>query len=392
LSDTQVSTFVYDALDTIVQWGQRPEPHPFGRLTLKGERRMSRAGGLRATGVLVAAVMLAMIFVVVVAGAEPADAAFPGKNGKIAYSKFNVRQDFPAILTINPDGSEPARLGPGYAPSWSADGAKVVFEKFSGDGEEEFNSDIYVMNADGSGVEQVTSGAAYDHSPAFFPSGDKIAFIRDSRRHGTDIFTINLDGTGRTNLTDSPTFFEESLAVSPEISPGEVKIAYSRYSWSSDIFVMNSDGTDTQRLTRTGRVDEFEPEWSPDGKKIAFTSYRFNFVEMGDAEEGKAFEPATIESEAAASEEAVEEEEEVEVSVMNADGTDRKDLTRSPAYDTSPAFSPNGTRIAFTRGTFSRRSEESDIFVMQADGTRVRQVTDTSRAFEWGPDWQPLVP
>ena len=51
-----------------------------------------------------------------------------------------------------------------------ADGNKVVFENFTGEGEEEFNQDIWVMNADGSGVEQITSGRAYDHSASFFPS------------------------------------------------------------------------------------------------------------------------------------------------------------------------------------------------------------------------------
>ena len=340
---------------------------------------MSRVGHLRATGVLVAAVMLAMILLIVVVGARPADAAFPGKNGKIAFTKGS------GIFTMNPDGSEPDRLGPGYSPSWSADGTKVVFEKFSGDGEEEFNSDIYVMNADGSGAEQITSGRAYDFSPSFFLSGDKIAFVRESPRNGTDIFTKDLTTNELTKLTDDPGFYEESLAVSPD----GTKIAYSRYNRSSEIFVMDSDGTDTQNLTRTGRIDEFEPDWSPDGAKIAFTSYRFNFVELGDAEEGKDFEPATIANEAATSEDTVEEK--VEVSVINADGTDREDLTSSPAYDASPAFSPNGNRIAFTRMTFSRRSEESEIFVMRADGTGVRQLTDT-RAFEWGPDWQPLIP
>lgn len=345
---------------------------------------MSRVGHLRTTGVLVAAVMLAMILVVVVAGARPADAAFPGKNGKIAFSKDNFRQGSSGIFTINPDGSEPDRLGPGYSPSWSADGAKVVFERFSGDGEEEFNQDLYVMNADGSGVEQITSSRGYDFSPSFFPTGDKIAFIRDSPRNGTDVFTMNLDGTGLTKLTDDPGFYEESLAVSPD----GTKIAYSRYNRSSEIFVMNADGSNRQNITTTGRVDEFGPDWSPDGAKIAFTSYRFDFVMMGDAKEGKAFEPATIESEAAAPD---EPQEDVEVSVMNADGTDREDLTSSSAFEASPAFSPNGNRIAFVKATFSRRSEESDVFVMRADGTGVRQLTDT-RAFEWGPDWQPLVP
>ena len=342
---------------------------------------MSKAVRFRATGVLAAAVMLAMTLLVV-AGSKPADAAFPGRNGKIAFSKENFRQGSSGIFTINPDGSGSTRIGSGYSPSWSADGEKVVFEDVTGDGEEEFNQDIYVMNADGSGVDQITSSRAYDFSPSFFPSGDKIAFIRDSPRNGTDIFTINLDGTGLTKLTDDPGFYEESLAVSPD----GTKIAYSRYNRSSEIFVMDADGSNVENLTRTGRVDEFGPDWSPDGQKIAFTSYRFDFVRSGDAEEGRAFVPQAIESEAAASE---EPREDVEISVMNADGTDRKDLTNSSAFDASPAFSPNGNRIAFSRLTFSERSEEGDIFVMRADGSGVKQLTDT-RAFEWGSDWQPI--
>lgn len=330
---------------------------------------------------MLAGPLLAMGMLVLVAGAGPAEATFPGKNGKIAFVKDNYRQSTSGIFTINPDGSAESRLRSGSSPSWSADGHKVVFERFGGD-DGDFDLDIYVTNAGGGGLRQVTSGSAYDHSPSFFPDGQKIAFIRDSPRHGTDIFTINLDGTQLSKLTNSATFYEESLAVSPD---GE-KIAYSRYNMSSDIFVMNSDGTDTQNLTKTGRVDEFGPDWSPDAQKIAFTSYRFNFVEAGEAAEGEAFAPEALAREAQASQ---EPEVSAEISVMNADGTERRDLTSGPAFDVYPAFSPNGAKIAFIRATFSRRSERSDIFVMRANGARKKQLTDT-RAFEWGPDWQPI--
>jgi Tol biopolymer transport system component len=343
---------------------------------------MSKVSHSGTTSVLAATVMLAVVVLVLVAG--PAEAAFPGANGKIAFVKENFRQGTSGIFAMNPDGSETDRLGSGYTPSYSADGQKVVFERFSGESEEDFDQDIWVMDADGSDTQQVTSSPAYDHSPSFFPEGDKIAFIRDSRRNGTDIFTINLDGTGLEKITDSAAIYEETLAVSPEGS----KIAFSRYNRSSDIWVMNADGTDPQNLTRTGRVDEFGPDWSPDAQKIAFTSYRFNFfVEGGTSAEGReAFAPEALERDARASE---EPEEDVEVSVMDADGGNRQDLTSGPAFDAYPAFSPNGTRIAFTRMIFDDRTEKSDLFVMRADGTRKRQLTDT-RAFEWGPDWQPI--
>jgi len=347
---------------------------------------MSKVSRFGPKTVLAVTVMLAVVVLVLVAGAGRAGAAFPGANGKIAFVKENFRQGSSGIFAMNPDGSETDRLGSGYSPSWSADGQKVVFERISGESEEDFDQDIYVMNADGSGLEQITSSRAYDFSPSFFPDGSKIAFVRDSPRNGIDIFTKKLDGTGLlTKLTDDAGFYEESLAVSPDGN----KIAFSRYTRSSEIWVMDSDGTtDPVNLTKTGRIDEFGPDWSPDGSKIAFTSYRSNLSGGGGAlSQGEALAPEALSREAAASQ---EPEEDLEISVMNSDGTERKNLTDSKAISVLPAYSPNGNRIAFSRVTFSEtRGERGDIFVMRADGTGVRQLTDT-RAFEYGADWQPL--
>jgi dipeptidyl aminopeptidase/acylaminoacyl peptidase len=154
---------------------------------------------------------------------------------------------------------------------------------------------------------------------------------------------------------------------------------------------MGSDGADPQNLTRTGRIDEFGPDWSPDGSRIAFTSYRFDFViEGGASARGReAFSPEALTREARAPE---QPQEDAEISVIDSDGGNRRDLTSGPALDVLPAFSPDGRRIAFSKVTFSRPdSENSDIFVMRADGSRTRQLTDTPRAVEWGADWQPVL-
>lgn len=84
-------------------------------------------------------------------------------------------------------------------------------------------------------------------------------------------------------------------------------------------------------------------------------------------------------------------EESVEVSVINADGTGRKDLTAGRAYDVLPAFSPSGDEIVYSKVTFDGRSERSDLFVMDSDGANKRQLTDTPRAFEIEADWQPVL-
>ena len=217
------------------------------------------------------------------------------------------------------------------------------------------------MDSEGADPVPVTSGPAYDHSPTFLDN-DTVAFIRDSRRNGTDIFKKDIGAPGSENLTNTPVMYEETLAAT--FDGTDAKIAFTTYNRSSDIFIMNDDGSDVTNLTRTGRIDEYHPDWSPDAQKITFTSYPFG-------------RPGG-------------EQENADISVMNAaDGTERKDLTDGPAFEDSPVFSPDGTRIAFCKITFSRtRGERGDIFAMKADGTGTRRVTDT-RAFEYEPAWQP---
>lgn len=270
----------------------------------------------------------------------------------------------------------------------------MVFVASSGESEMEYSEDIYVMDADGSNVQRVTDTRAYESSPSFFPDGKTIAFARYSNRNGADIFTMKFDGSGPTKLTDDPGFYEDSVAVSPD---GK-KIAFSRYNRSSDVFVMNADGSEPVNVTKTGWVDEFEMNWSPNGKKIAFTSYRFSGFEglAAEAQDSGTFEPKALGPESLTREASEpkdhtgEPQEDVEVSVMNADGTGRRDLTSGRAYDVAPAFSPSGNKIVFSKMTFDWRSETSELVVMRADGANKRQITDTPRAFEYGADWQPL--
>jgi Tol biopolymer transport system component len=227
---------------------------------------MGEANRLGRSGVLAAAVLLVVGVLVLAAVAQPAKAAFPGQNGDIAYAKFSPSSEEARIFTMNPDGSEQTLLEPGSSPSYSPNGAQVVFERFIGDGEEEFNQDIYVVDSEGtSGPVQVTSGPAYDHSPTFLDN-DTVAFIRDSRRNGTDIFKKQIGVPGAENLTNTPVMYEETLAAT--FNGTDAKIAFTRATFSreqgetADIFVMKADGTNERRLTDT-RAFEFGPDWQP---------------------------------------------------------------------------------------------------------------------------------
>ena len=139
------------------------------------------------------------------------------------------------------------------------------------------------------------------------------------------------------------------LAPSLESSSGQPR-ARSGSVWNGDIYVVNADGSGKSRLTRHP-AEEFDPAWSPDGTKIAFSRFT-----------GRRFQ----------------------VFVMDADGSDATQLTRGDGGASDAAWSPDGTRIAFTRCRGS-----CDIYVINTDGTGERRLTSGEQPGEQSPTWSP---
>jgi Tol biopolymer transport system component len=278
--------------------------------------------------------------------ATPSLQTVKASASKIAF--VSTRDGNSEIYVMDGDGSAQTRLTNApewdYEPSWSPDGGRIVFVSQRG------HCDcLYVMAPDGSAVTVLThhdSGRG-DRRPTWSPDGQTIAFTR-FLEDNVDVYRIAAAGSAETALTRTP--FHRT-AREPQWSPDGSRIAFSTSQDNdTEIYVMNADGSVQTRLTNTSGVDE-EPTWSPDGTRIAFTSHR----------DGTA-----------------------QIYVMNADGSAQTRLTDNPAADAGPRWSPDGRRIAFT----STRDGDVEIYVMSADGSSQTRLTNAAGADE-EPSWSP---
>jgi hypothetical protein len=183
--------------------GNRAPLRQFGRGKIVKTFRLNH---LRAALLAVAAagLLAAVGLFVVVLYAQPAEANFPGKPGKIAYAGYDG-QDY-EIYTINPNGGSKKQLTDNSLfdddPSYSPSGKKIAY---SGRDAPFPNGDyeIYTINAGGGGKKPVTDNSSGDYYPSYSPSGKKIAYVNSVTGTDTEIWTIQPGGGGRQQVTDN---------------------------------------------------------------------------------------------------------------------------------------------------------------------------------------------
>lgn len=293
--------------------------------------------------------------VTVLSIAAPAGAAFPGRDGDIAFDDGNG--ELGSIYDIHRDGSGLGQLRGGGAPVYSPGGGRIVFQRLIEDPDGQYGGDfyrIYRMRSDGTNVRRLRDTAtSAKPMPSWSPSGRKIVFRgRDGLRK-----MRAADGSRVERITrvseEEPVWLADKA---PVWSPTGGRIAFVR---GDDIYSVSSDGTNERRLTDTESVTEGPPDWSPDGEEVVFGVFDFHG-------------PTNY-----------------EIHVMDADGSDERTLTGSPSETVeTPVFSPSGAKIAFQQNS-DRSSQTSSIWTMNRDGSEPREVGTGYGRKAFNPDWQP---
>jgi TolB protein len=240
-------------------------------------------------GLLVPLSAVATLLAGLLVTATPAQATTPGTNGRIVYSRYtDAFFGHEDIVSANADGSGAVKLTStrhgvyDENPDWSPDGSKIVFQRDSDLSCGQACQGIYTMNPDGSELTRLTPDnrgiVFYSADPAYSPDGTHIAFDRCIGCGGPDgyggIFVMDADGGNVTQVTfdDSSTPYEEHEV---QWSPDGTHLVFQRFRESDGsiaIFTATVDGTDFLQLT-PWELDGAHADWSPDGTLIVFESY-----------------------------------------------------------------------------------------------------------------------
>lgn len=256
---------------------------------------------------------------------------------------------------------------------FSADDKELIFQS-TRDGRE--CDQIYTMNIDGSNTKLVSTGEGRTTCSYFFPNGKRILYssthlgakacpARPDFSKGYvwavypsfDIFTARPDGSDLKQLTDIKGYDAEST-----ISRDGKKIVFtSMRSGDLDIYSMDADGKNVKRLTTELGYDG-GPFWSYDGKQIVYRAYHpqteKDKTEYIDLLKSNLIHPTTL-----------------EIWVMNADGSNKRQITHNGKANFAPYFFPDGKRIIFASNMNDPKGRNFDLYKINTDGSGLEQIT-----------------
>jgi TolB protein len=286
--------------------------------------------------------------------AAPAASAWPGLNGRVGLTQNPRTKD---IWAFARDGSATQLTFTGndeQQSSWAPDGKRIAFKR----SDEVFVRDVTTADP----PLRLTNKATRDENntqPAWTPDGASIVFRTnraDPSRNVADIWIMHADGSD-----ERPLLVQPGDQRYPTVSPDGTLLAYTSQNeqGNADLWIANADGSGGHLAYDSGR-DDSAPAWSPDGTKLAFEIHGPVAAVDGDI---FVLDLATG-----------------TVTQLTADPPD------APVHDEGPAWSPDGTMIAFTS---ERADPNGDVWIMGSDGSDPRRLT-TNTILDESPDWQPI--
>jgi TolB protein len=268
---------------------------------------------------------------------------------------------------------------------FSADGKQLIFQS-TRDGRS--CDQQFIMDRDGSNVHRVSTGTGKTTCGYFFASDKKIFFASTHAVDSAcppkpdpskgyvwgldpfDIYTANADGSDLQRLTHYGVYTAEGT-LSPD---GRTIVFTSLKDGDLDIYSMNVDGTGVRRLTTAVGYDG-GAFFSPDGKQIVYRAYH-----PTDSTELEDYRTLLAQH--------IVRPSKMEIWVMNADGSNQRQVTRLGGANFAPYFTPDGKRIIFSSNFQNPRSGNFDLFLVNLDGSELEQVT-TSPVFDGFPQFSP---
>jgi len=356
-----------------------------------GQRVLTLEGPLEASGYPWFRVRLGVIEGWVAAASRDGEPWLaPVRNGAIAFVRDAADGSGEAIYTIGPDGTDETLLlaDPGLVHyeqlSWSPDGRRLAFVSQLA-GAAAGSSEIFVVDADGSKLVQVTQNEVLDDSPAWSPDGTRIAFRRADP--DSQVFVMGADGSGvrPLGLGANPVWSPDGLGLALTVPDGG-----SRYLW-----VQAADGSDRRRASEIPSADE-RPAWAPDGLRLVFAHAAADAgqacglciveVSSGSTTPLSVQDSATPTWSIAGPVAFSTAGSSPGVFVIDPDGKAPRRVSGDLSGAIAPQWSPDGRRLLFTTA-----GPGASIAVVDADGgglTVVGQNNGTNRS----PAWQPLLP
>jgi len=287
-------------------------------------------------------------------------------NGRIAFSSFRVDASARTgdIFTINNDGSDLRQLTTNPADDaqsdWSPDGRDIAYRIRKPNSR--VNFEVARMSASGEGIQRLTDTPTGQASsqPSWFPDASAILFRRSGPGLIASIWRMGTLGEDPVLLHDPP-----GAQFYPSLSADMGNILFTttvsaRGDRDRAIQVMNADGADLTTLFDAPGAFDSAPAWSPDQRRIAFESN----ADIAGANP----------------------ERDMEIWLMDADGANATQITHNELHDEGPAWSPDGTMLAYSSGP---DNDHLDIKLMTAGGMHLRQLTDDEGRDE-SPDWQAI--